>query len=99
MAEWTSARSYGQRAANVMGRDVIVAGVHYTFGGPRNNGNTFLAPDGTNATVFDDGDVDILTGDASQDLFLFNGDCGVADILKGLSANELAVDIDFLSEP
>jgi PKD repeat protein len=99
LSEWTSARSYGQRTANVMGRDVIVNGVRYVFAGSRNNGNTFLAPDGADATVFDDGNIDILTGNAAQDLFLFNSDCAVPDVLTGLAANELALDIDFLSEP
>jgi uncharacterized delta-60 repeat protein len=99
LSEWTSARSYGQRTANVVGRDVIIAGVPYFFGGPRNNGQYFLTPDGIDATVFDDGQVDLLSGSAGQDLFLFNGDTPICDILSGLNGDEFAADIDFLSEP
>jgi uncharacterized delta-60 repeat protein len=96
LAEWTSGRSYGQRTANVTGHDVVVGGIKYFFGGPRNNGSIFLATDGPNATVFDDGEVDLLTGSAGLDLFLFNGDAAVPDMITGLTAYEFAADIDFL---
>src|SRR5262249_45165041 len=43
MAEWTSARSYADRVANLSG----------TGSGPRNNDNVFLIASGPNATVFD----------------------------------------------
>jgi Ca2+-binding RTX toxin-like protein len=97
-SEWTSARSFGQRTANVMGRDVTIGGVKYFFAGPRNNGDTFFATDGPHATVFDDGDVDILSGNSEQDLFLFNSDTCVRDILTDLGCNDFAADIDFLSD-
>jgi uncharacterized delta-60 repeat protein len=97
LAEWTSHRSYGQRSANVLGQQVTVGGATYTLGGPRENGTTFLAPDGPSATVFDDGDIDILSGSSGQDLFLFNKGLLIFDIVTGQTAEELGVDIDLLS--
>lgn len=56
-AEWTSARTYAERVANLSGTGV----------GPRNNGNVFLQP-GVN--ISNDSAVDQVFGDADQDWFL-----------------------------
>jgi hypothetical protein len=62
MAEWTSGRDYATRIANLSG----------TGSGPNNNGAVFLIPSGLNATVFDDGAVDVLIGGAGMDWFFAN---------------------------
>jgi len=69
-----------------------------------NNGSIFLTPYESStpsapATVFDDQDVDVLTGNSGQDLFLFNADGPVADIITDLSSSEFAADMDFLMNP
>ena len=64
LAEWTSSRSYADRVANLSG----------TGTGLRLNGNNFLIAQGASRTVFDDGAVDDLTGNAGQDWFLLNLD-------------------------
>ncbi len=101
-AEWTSGRGYGQRSANILNQTVVING--NTFNpGTRNNGNTFLKPADPGATVFDDADRDVLTGDDGRDLFLFNNDGAAAESVRDrivdLASNELAADIDFLNEP
>ncbi|HEV8605905.1 MAG TPA: PKD domain-containing protein [Tepidisphaeraceae bacterium] len=95
LSEWTSSRSYGQRSANIIGHDITIG----AFSGPRNNGSIFLTPDGPSATVFDDADVDVLTGSAGEDLFLFNADNPVQDTITDLSAGEFAADLEFLFTP
>ena len=104
LAEWTSARSYGQRSANIIGHNITIGSTTYVFGGPRNNDSIFLTPydsaaPSPSATVFDDGDVDVLTGSAGQDLFLFNADSPGQDTITDLSSSEFAADIDFLNNP
>jgi Ca2+-binding RTX toxin-like protein len=93
MAEWTSARSYLDRAKNLNG----------SGSGPRANGETFLITDGVAATVLDDGVEDVLTGSAGQDWFLFNvdgdGDAKKKDKATDLSATEFAADLDFITGP
>ena len=59
MAEWTSGRDYATRGANLTG----------TGSGPRNNGNYLLIASGLNATVFDDGAIDVLQGGSGMDWF------------------------------
>jgi hypothetical protein len=59
MAEWTSARDYATRIANLSG----------TGSGPRNNGNYFLTASGPSATVFDNGAIDVLNGGSGMDWF------------------------------
>jgi uncharacterized delta-60 repeat protein len=89
LAEWTSARSYAVRVQNV--RDG-------TGSVDRLNGNVFL----TDATVHDDGVMDLLTGSAGQDWFLFNqdGDNDAAkDKATDLHASEFASDLDFINGP
>jgi Ca2+-binding RTX toxin-like protein len=83
MAEWTSNHSYAQRVANLteMG---LNAGA-----GSRLNGNVFLVAEGEDATVFDDGVVDFLSGGGDRDLFFANTDCGWGnDWILDLQNNE-----------
>ncbi|WP_406696632.1 YDG domain-containing protein [Singulisphaera sp. Ch08] len=79
LSEWNSSRSYATRVANLKGPGT----------GPRNNGSTFLIAEGTSATVFDDGAVDVLTGSAGLDWFLFDVD-GDGNKKKKDKANDLA---------
>jgi Ca2+-binding RTX toxin-like protein len=61
-AEWTSARTFAQRTANLWGNGI----------GPSANGSTFLNNDSADAiadTVFADIDADTLTGGINQDWF------------------------------
>jgi Ca2+-binding RTX toxin-like protein len=104
LAEWTSARSYGQRSANIIGHNITIGSTTYTFGGARSNASIFLTPydsssPSPSATVFDDGDVDVLTGNSGQDLFLFNADNPVPDTITDLNSSEFAADLDFLNNP
>jgi streptogramin lyase len=62
MAEWTSARSYADRVANLSG----------TGNGPRSNGNYFLIAGGQNGTVFDNGVADVLNGVSGTDWIFAN---------------------------
>lgn len=92
LAEWTSARSYAQRVANIRGSGT----------GPRLNGNWFLDADGISPggrTVFDDGARDVLTGNQGTDFFFFNADMGVKDRITDLGSAEFADDIDLLTAP
>ena len=76
MAEWTSARSYAHRVANLSG----------TGSGPRNNGNYFLIAGGPSATVFDNGAIDVLNGGSGMDWFFANL---VQDLLHGRHDGEV----------
>jgi Ca2+-binding RTX toxin-like protein len=69
MAEWTSSRSYADRVANLRGLGT----------GLRINGDYFLKTSGPDATVFDDGSADILTGGAGLDWFF----AGIAGTING----------------
>jgi Ca2+-binding RTX toxin-like protein len=89
MDEWTSGRDYGVRVQNLLNGG---------GSGDRLNGLTFL----NDQTVHDDGAVDLMTGSAGQDWFLFNqdGDNGAAkDKITDLHAQEFANDIDFINGP
>lgn len=59
LAEWSSARSYQTRVANLSG----------SGSGLRHNRTYFLRAGGPEATVFDDGEADELTGGSSRDWF------------------------------
>lgn len=69
------------------------------------NGAIFLAVNRNSenrlATVFDDGDRDLLTGDDGRDWFLFNidgdGDRKEQDRVTDVSDAELATDLDFIN--
>ncbi len=82
LAEWTSGNTYAQRVANL------------TDGtGTANplNGGVFL----NLATVFDDGSLDTLTGNAGLDWFFadLDGSGGVADLIGAMNNNEVVVEI------
>jgi hypothetical protein len=80
MAEWTSARSYADRVANLSG----------TGSGPRENGNVFLIASGPNATVFDNGAIDVLDGGSGMDWFFADQSGGVAqDFVNGRRGSEI----------
>jgi hypothetical protein len=84
MAEWTSSRCYATRVANLQGDG----------NGPRANGTSFLKAAGPDATVFDDDDLDKLTGSAGRDWFFANLDDGVLDKFTDEHGNELVDDLD-----
>ncbi len=67
MAEWTSARTFSTRVANLKN----------TESGPRANQNYFLVASGPATTVLDDTSVDALYGDAGSDWMLANLSGGV----------------------
>jgi len=72
--EWNSERDYATRIANIQG----------TGAGPRLNENFFLKTTGVDATVFDDGAADRLTGSAGIDWFF----AGLGDIITSQSEDE-----------
>jgi hypothetical protein len=76
LAEWTSARSYTDRVANLSG----------TGSGPSNNGNYFLIASGPSATVFDNGASNVLHGGSGLDWFFANL---ATDTLTGLHDQEI----------
>jgi Ca2+-binding RTX toxin-like protein len=78
MAEWASGRDYATRIANLSG----------TGTGPRNNGDYFLIAGGPNATVFDNGAVDVLSGGSGMDWFFANV---AQDIIHGRRDSEIVV--------
>src|SRR5262245_12247815 len=84
MAEWTSARTYAARVANLRGSGT----------GPRANGDFFLKVSGPDVTVFDDGAVDVLTGNAGSDWFFAHRSGGVAlDLITDLGGPEVVEDL------
>jgi Ca2+-binding RTX toxin-like protein len=88
LAEWTSSRSYAARVANLKG-----AG-----SGPRANGSTFLKVSGPDVTVYDDGAVDVLTGNSGSDWFFANLSGGVVlDIINGRGGSEIVEELGVLA--
>jgi Ca2+-binding RTX toxin-like protein len=79
MAEWTSSRSYEARTDNLRGNG----------SGPRLNGEIFLDGSSADATVFDDGDEDKLTGGSGRDWFFANLSGVVRDRLFDRQGSEL----------
>lgn len=91
MDEWTSARTYEQRQANIRGDEVDV---NYGNGV---NGDFYLRIEGEGVTVFDDGGRDVLTGSAGQDWFFANlGGTGVQDKVTDPSDDEFAAELDWI---
>jgi Ca2+-binding RTX toxin-like protein len=86
MAEWNSNRDYLSRVANLRGDESSPQ-----FSASRANGNVFLRTQGAQATVFDDGEHDKLTGSAGRDWFfaMLAGDQDERDQLTDLLNNEL----------
>ncbi len=90
LAEWTSARDYATRVANITG----------TGSGARLNGGNFLRVTGDLATttVYDDGAADVMTGTSGQDWYFANlAGTGVLDRITDLSAAEFANDLSFIN--
>jgi hypothetical protein len=86
MKAGTGGGSYAARMANIMAETGLTSGC-------RLNGN-----DGSAQTVFNDNDVDTLTGSQGQDWFLANqvaDNGGVLDVVTDKAANELWSDTDF----
>jgi hypothetical protein len=86
MAEWTSARSFADRVANLRG----------TGSGTRANGDTFLKVSASGATVFDDDAVDVLSGASGQDWFFANQSGGTLDSISGLGGSEVVEELGVL---
>lgn len=85
-SEWTSVRTYAQRTANLLAGTGLAAG------------RKLIGDDGSQQTVFNDHDVDTLTGRSGQDWFLANklaDNGGPLDTITDLALNELYGDIDF----
>ena len=72
VAEWTSARAYADRVANLRGTGL----------GPRANGSVFLKSAGIGQTVFSDTFADALTGGAGMDWF-FDAPPDTTDAVTG----------------
>ena len=84
MSEWTSNKSNSTRIANVTNGSGLTAGFK------------LVGDDGASQTVFNDNDVDTLTGSQGIDWFFANHHGpGVLDILTDKAANELWNDTDF----
>ena len=84
LAEWSSSRTYTERVNNLR---------NGTGSATRLNGSFFLDSD---VTVFDDGEMDLLTGNQGTDWFLFNADNGGRDLVIDRTSAELADDLDFI---
>jgi RTX calcium-binding nonapeptide repeat (4 copies) len=80
LAEWTSARDYATRLANLRGEGT----------GARLNGDIVLTVDCPQATVFDDEDADRLTGSSGLDWFFAHRDGGTLDTITGRHDAEFA---------
>jgi autotransporter-associated beta strand protein len=87
-AEWTSGRSYPARVANLRGEAANPEFVN------RANGDFFLIAEGPDATVFDDGALDGLSGGFGSDWFFANFDGGHRDLLIDRAPSELIDDVD-----
>jgi Ca2+-binding RTX toxin-like protein len=83
MAEWTSARSYADRVANLSG----------TGSGPRANGNVFLIASGPAETVFANNAVNVLHGGSGMSWFFAKRSGAVIDIIDGLHDSEIVEDL------
>ncbi len=86
MKEWTNGNSYRTRINNI------------TNGSGMTGGFRLVGDDGALQTVFDDNQVDTLTGSQGTDWFFANriaDDGGPLDIVTDKSAEELWNDIDF----
>ncbi len=77
--EWTSTRSYEERVLNLSGVGT----------GASENGSNFLVFDGTDSTVFDDGVVDLVFGQAGMDWFFVDNDDLDDRRLSEILANDL----------
>jgi hypothetical protein len=81
-AEWTSARTYSQRAGNISG-STLMSG--------RANGSYFLTAD---VTTFDDNVSDTLAGDVGSDWFFANTDSAGKDKIVDATSTEFIFDVN-----
>ena len=89
--EWRLNPNYPKRTANILGTG---SGPHFE---KRLNADYFLRSTGPNATVWDDGDQDSLSGGAGRDWFFANlssGSWNRRDVLFDRIASELVTDLD-----
>jgi hypothetical protein len=77
LAEWSSGKDYATRIGNITGEDALA---------DRLNSNFFLRK-GSNATVFDDGDKDLLSGGLGWDWFFFDPNEDTAYVNSGERVN------------
>ena len=86
MQEWTSGKSHATRIDNVTNGTGLTAGYR------------LVGDNGALQTVFNDNDIDTLTGSQGTDWFFANriaDNGGVLDIITDKAANELWNDTDF----
>ena len=89
MREWASPRSYSDRVKNLSGNSQSA-----TYSA-RENGNVFLRGDvSPSQTVFDDSEVDVISGNQASDWFFANLAGGVLDILDDRNSSENQNDIN-----
>ena len=98
MSEWNSSRSYSQRVYN-LSNGTGGGGLDASTFVSRNNGVYFLiGDDGLSQTVFNDNDLDKLTGSAGADWFFANlvaDNGGVLDNVTDKAISEYWTDTDF----
>jgi hypothetical protein len=85
MAEWSSNKTYAVRVSNLLNGTGLTAG-------NKLNGN-----DGATQTVFDDADIDTLSGNQGTDVFWANlvaDNGGAIDLICDKAGNETANDSD-----
>jgi Ca2+-binding RTX toxin-like protein len=90
LAEWTSARAYAARVANLTGTG---SGADFDA---RQNGAVFLVAAGLTPTLTADADADILVGGGGRELFYAQGDRdheSARDILFGRWPDEFVIDL------
>ena len=88
MAEWTSSAAYATRVGHLTG----------TIPNGLNGAIRLIGDDGATQTVFNDNDVDTLTGSAGQDWFFANkvaDNGGAIDVVTDQASNETYTDTDF----
>ena len=93
LAEWTSARSYAARVANLTGTG---AGADFAA---RANGGVFLRAAGPAPTVADDGVADLLVGGGGREVFFaqLDGDHQAArDLILDRLPNEYVIDLTYV---
>jgi hypothetical protein len=83
MAEWTSARDYATRLANLSG----------TGSGPSAYGDVFLIASGPGATVFANSSVNVLQGGSGMNWHFAKQTGSVQDVLTGLHDAEIVEDL------
>jgi hypothetical protein len=83
MAEWTSARNYADRVANLSG----------TGSGSSANSHVFLIASGPSATVFANTSVNVLHGGSGMNWYFAKQSGSVLDVLTGLHDGEIVGDL------